>query len=154
MNTLVNKIFVCCLGNVAVFHSEHYFLALSKWYSLLFWLAKKCVMLSVCTVDASCSASYCSTGCTIQLTQLECPQVQESWATDELFMLTHRTHFGFLMHQSLVLWFSMNIATTPGCIRWLSISSTPVACKVCRNLNKIEHQVVALVAIQLRRQWL
>ena len=38
------------------------------WYRS-FWLAKKCVMLSVCMVDASCSASYCSTGCTIQLTQ-------------------------------------------------------------------------------------
>ena len=66
--------------NVAVFHSEHYYLALSKGYSLLFWLAKNCVMISVCTVDSSCSASYYSTGCRIQLTQLECPQVQESWA--------------------------------------------------------------------------
>ena len=35
-----------------------------------------------------------------------------TFATDELFILTHRTAFG---HQSRVLWFSTSIATTPGC---------------------------------------
>ena len=48
------------------------------WYGL-FWLAKKCVMISVCIVDASCSVSYCSTGCTIQLTQLECLHFEATW---------------------------------------------------------------------------
>ena len=48
------------------------------WYRS-FWLAKKCVMLSVCMVDASCSASYCSTGCTIQLTQWEYLHVEATW---------------------------------------------------------------------------
>ena len=35
-------------------------------------------MISVCMVDASSMASYCSTGCTTQLTQLECLRVQVS----------------------------------------------------------------------------
>ena len=67
------KRYMCCLGIdspiISIFKIQH-----PKKYNLAFRSLEKKSRISVCSM-----ASFCSTECTIQLTQLECLHVQDSW---------------------------------------------------------------------------